>query len=350
MVPPAYPEADHATPTSAHRTGGIESGAVVLNMIHLQTLQAVLRAGSLSEAGRQLGYTTSAVSQQVAALERSLNLSLFIRGPRSLQPTAAALHLGKHADTLLLDMAAAEEQMREFSEGQRGGLRITAFPTVGAQLLPRALARLVHKHPRASFSLQEDQQPELVMEAVREGRSDLGLVYEYGHVPTPRPGGLEVGAVLDEELVIIHGPMHPRLPDPLGGFAELAGEIWVSNQPGSAAHENLHRLCTQAGFEPETRFTSNDYDVIRGLVRESLGVALVPALALGTDRDISMRRFGADDAPRRGVLAVARSNDPNPLIEVALTAIRSAAHEFVRWTEHAFAVRIESPLATVVPG
>lgn len=316
----------------------------MLNMVHLQTLQAVLETGSLSGAAKELGYTTSAVSQQIAALERALGVRLFERGPRNLWPTTAAVQMGRHAAAILSRLSEAEEDIRGYADGHRGRLRVAGFATVGAQLLPRALARLVARFPEAELTLQDDGGPAEVVQAVCDGRADLGLVFEYDLVPQSWPGELRTCPILDEELLVLCGPdqrtrerFHTDLP-------ELSGEIWVANREDSAGYENLLRLCAQSGFKPEIRFTSDDFDVIRGIVRENLGVALVPALALGIDRAITMRRLKSD-GPRRKVLAVHRATDLNPLVLAGVEAIHEAAEEFVRWTTEAFGVRLDSPLA-----
>lgn len=316
----------------------------MMNLVHLRTLQAVLDAGSFSGAAKTLGYTTSAVSQQIAALERALGVRLFERGPRNLWPTTAATEMGRHASAVLSRLAEAEENMREHAEGRRGRLRVAGFATVAAQVLPKALARLVARFPTAELTLHDDGGgPADVARAVADGHADLGLVYEYDLVPRTWPDELTTRPVLDEELVVIRGPGHRAGARTL---ADLSDAIWVANRDGSAGHENLVRLCAQSGFAPTIRFASDDYDVIRGIVRENLGLAVVPALALGTDRTITMLRLGARD-PRRKVLAVHRGADPNPLIPVALEAIARSAADFAEWTTHAFGVRVDSPLAVV---
>ncbi|MGN9839649.1 LysR family transcriptional regulator [Nonomuraea sp. H19] len=319
----------------------------MLNMVHLQTLQAVLATGSLSGAAKELGYTTSAVSQQIATLERTLGVRLFERGARSLWPTPAAVQMGRHAAAILSRLGEAEEDIRGYAGGQRGRLRVAAFATVGAQVLPKALARLVTRFPEAELTLQYDGGPPQVAQAVCEGRADLGLVFEYELVPESWPGELRTCPILDEELVVICGRRQHTRDELHIDLAELSDAIWVANREDSPGYENLLRLCAQSGFKPEIRFTSNDFDVIRGIVREDLGVAIVPALALGIDRAITMRRMRSD-GPRRKVLAAYRATDPNPLVPAAVDAIREAAAEFVDWTTQAFGVRVDSPLAATL--
>ncbi len=317
----------------------------MLNAVHLCTLQTVIRTGSHSAAAKELNYTTSAVSQQMAALEKSVGVLLFERGPRSLWPTPAGQALAKHADTILARSAEAEDEMRSFAIGSRGRLRVGASGTAGAQLIPKALARLVVDHPDAEFTVEDDGLLQNDMAAaVVEGKVDLGIVFEYGLVPHAWPGDLHVHTVLDEELVVIQGAHGPTPVDERIELASLAHEAWVTNRVGSDGSESFYRMCKSAGFIPRVLFTSNDFDVIRGIVKEGLGSALVPALALGIDRSIHMHRIGATP-PRRKVHAAYRSTDVNPLVPASIRALEDAADDFRAWTSQAFGSRLESPIA-----
>ncbi|MET8468601.1 LysR family transcriptional regulator [Streptomyces sp. NPDC006422] len=317
----------------------------MLNLVHVQTFRAVLETGSLSAAGKRLGYTTSAVSQQVAALERGLGVRLFERGPRSLRPTHAAERVGLVAASVLNRVDDLEAEVRALARGDRGRLRLGAFPSVGAQLVPRALARLVGRFPEAEFTVHDDARSAAVAEAVHSGRIDLGLVFEYDVVPERWSPELTVHPMLDEEIVVLSGAdRHDRLP-PRVELASLAEEIWVCNPAGSTGRANLQHWCARAGFAPRIRFETDDFDVIRGIVRENLGIAFAPALALGVDSSILMHRI-SDHRPRRRVRAVHRADDPNPLLDEALTAIKEGIAAFVEWTTGAFETDTERlPLA-----
>lgn len=319
----------------------------MLNVVHLHTLQAVLESGSFSGAAKDLGYTTSAVSQQVAALERAAGVRLFERGPRNLWPTAAALRLGRHAAAVLTRLAEAEEEMRGFAEGYRGRLGVAGFATGNVRLLPRALAQLLQRFPEADVTLQADRTSAGVVEAVCQGRTDLGLVFEYDSVPESWPRELSVFPILDEDLIVITATGRGRVePAPPTDLATFSKRTWATNREGSVGHESLVRLCAQAGFQPEVQFLNDNFDVIRGLVREGLGVALVPALALGVDPAIQLVRL-TSPAPRRKVFAISRASDENPLLATAVETIIEASREFVAWTTEAFVGQVDSPLAAL---
>lgn len=313
------------------------------SFVHLRTLQAVLEAGSHSAAAKELGYTTSAVSQQVAALEKALGVALFERGPRNLWPTPAGLAMAEHAQIILKQLAQAEDDMQSYAQGARGRLRIGASGTVAAQLLPKAVSRLLGKQPEIEL-LVEDVRSADLPNTILSGEVDMGIVYEYALLPLSRHPDLKYRLILDEELVILQGGPNierdERIP-----LESLAEEVWATSANGSDGEQVLEMLCSDAGFAPRVRFNSNDFDVVRGIVSEQLAVALVPALALGIDRNIRMHRL-IGEPPRRKIYAVRRASDTNPLLPEMLQCLDAAAVTFLEWTTTAFLTRLDSPLAT----
>lgn len=316
-----------------------------LNIVHLRTLQAVVQLGSHSAAAKHLGYTTSAVSQQVAALEKAVGVELFERGPRNLWPTPAGSAMEEHAYAILKLVAHAEDDMRNFASGASGALRISASGTAAAQLIPRALAKLAVQFSDADISVEDNGDLRRLTDDVLEGFADLVILYEYDFVPLSRPDGLVFHTVLDEELVVVTGTDSGAAKF-RQTVADLSSEQWVTNEVGSAGTENFYQVCMQEGFEPQVRYYSNDFDVIRGIVKEHLGVALIPALALGIDRSIKMHRIPLA-TPRRKVLVAHRSSDTNILLPATLKALQDAAAEFLAWASTAFIEPQETPLGVI---
>ncbi len=313
------------------------------SFVHLRTLLAVLEAGSHSAAAKELGYTTSAVSQQIAALEKALGVALFERGARNLWPTPAGVAMAGHARTLLTQLAHAEDEMSSYAHGDRGRLKVGASGTVAAQLLPKAMARILDRRPEAELRVEDIQSAELP-DAVLSGEVDLGIVYEYPLLPAKRHSDLKYRLVLDEELVVLRGGPNTERDERVR-LEVLAEAVWATNASGSDSEQVLQLLCAEVGFSPRIRFNSNDFDVIRGIVSEQLAVALVPALALGIDRNIKMQRLSGTPSRRR-IYAVRRCTDPNPLLPDMLEALDTAASNFLEWTATAFLTRLTSPLAS----
>lgn len=303
----------------------------MLNPLHLRTLQEVLATGSFARAGARLGFTASAVSQQIAALERSTGLLLFERRPRSISPTAAARALAPRLHGLLRHLDELDREMRAMAAGHSGVLRVGSFPTASAALLPAVLARISQSHPHLSVLFDEAEPAELVPRLVA-GDLDLALVYQYESVPQFWPNELQATALLRESLVLLverhhaaaragEGPVH---------LAALTGEAWAASREDSAGARSLERLSADAGFAPRIAYRSNDYQVVRGLVAAGLGVALIPALAHVADA-ASTRTVDVHDARAgRQVLALHRRVDDNPTLVLVLSALAKAADALAR--------------------
>ncbi|WP_214415768.1 LysR family transcriptional regulator [Sphaerisporangium fuscum] len=295
----------------------------MLNPVHLRTLTAVLDAGSFADAARRLGYTGSAVSQQIAALERAVRTPLFERGAHTIRPTPAARYLVSRAADVLSALEALEEDVRGMSEGSIGRLRLGSFPTASQRLLPIALASYAQSYPSVEILLDEGEPDELIPQ-VRAGELDVALVYRYDLVPRAWPRDLEEIALLSEELLLLLPGRHPLATAGAVALDDLKHETWVAAREGTAGASCLRRLCAQAGYDPQTDYRSNDYGVIRGFVRSGLGVALVPALAHLPSEGVVAARLDGVQARRR-VAAVYRPETGNPALTGALGALRQAA-------------------------
>lgn len=291
----------------------------MLDPVHLKTLRTVLRCGSFAAAATELQYTPSAVSQQMAALERSCGLQLFERLPHQVRPSTAAQALADQARGLLADLAATEVEIGRIARGEAGRLRVGAFPTAGAALLPAALATLRRLRAGVEVELVEGE-PDALVPQVLDGSLDLAVVYEYDLVPTSALDGLS-------RVRLRHEPLCALLPA-RGAAAiervrigELRERRFVAPLLGSAGATNLERLCAAARFEPVVSFRSNDYAVVRGLVGAGLGVAIVPELAVVRDRAVRVLPL-TGRAPRRRIEAVHRVGQSSPLLAPLLAALR----------------------------
>ncbi|MFF5233716.1 LysR family transcriptional regulator [Dactylosporangium sp. NPDC000521] len=298
----------------------------MLNVHHLRTLAEVVRSGSFAAAAESLGYTASAVSQQMSALERAAGVVLFERGPHSVRPTAAAHRLAGRSVGLLSQLESVEGDARALAAGASGVIHLGSFPTAGASIVPAALARLLRRHPEVAVLLDEGE-PDELLPALLSGAIDIAVVYQYPLVPRSWPAGLTAVPLQDDPLMIMISRVHPVAARVDWGLADLGDEQWIASKEGSAGSRNLVRLCADAGFDPRIAFRSNDYNVVRELVRAGLGVAIVPVLARGVNDGLELRQvLGPDAEPAsRQVLALYRSDRRDPLVEPAVTALRQSA-------------------------
>lgn len=289
---------------------------------HLLTLRAVVRTGSFVIAARDLGYTASAISQQISALEKETGLVLFEREAHSIRATAAAHRLVDLSVPVLAAMDDLGHQVHELATGATGRLRLGSFPTAGVRLVPAALSALTATHPRAQIQLEEGEPDELV-DALNDGDLDVALVYEYGLSPRQWPDGMTRHHLVREDLVLLR----PRGSGLSSRLAGLSRTRWITSREGTAGALSLTRLCAAAGFEAVVAFRSNNYDVVRELVSAGLGVAIVPGLGHSpgdpSGDTVEATRLAQRSAFRR-VLALHRSENSNPLLGTMIHSLRGA--------------------------
>ncbi|KOV64054.1 LysR family transcriptional regulator [Streptomyces sp. MMG1121] len=283
---------------------------------HLLTLRAVVRTGSFVIAAGELGYTASAISQQISALERQTGLVLFEREAHGVRATAAARQLVDLSIPVLAALDDLGHQVQQLATGATGRLRLGSFPTAVVRLVPPALSALTATQPRAQIQLEEGEPDELVA-ALNDGDLDVALVYEYGLVPRQWPDGLVRHQLVREDLVLLRA----RDGGPCARLAGLSRARWITSREGTAGALSLTRLCAAAGFEPEVAFRSNNYDVVRELVSAGLGVAIVPGLGHSPRDSVQATRLTQPSAFRR-VMALHRRGNGNPLLGTALRTLR----------------------------
>jgi DNA-binding transcriptional LysR family regulator len=296
----------------------------VLNPLHLRTLIEVVRTGSFAEAARRLGYTPSAVSQQMSGLERAVRLTLFEREAHSVHAKLAAELLAERSQEVLASFDALDHEIEAISAGSLGRLRIGSFPTASARLLPQGLAAFVQRYPRVDVHLDEGE-PDELLPGLQDGELDVALVYRYDLVPRTWPNRLVQTELLHENLLLLLPADHPLAGRHEVGLADLRDATWIASREGSAGSTCLQRACAMAGFAPHIAFRSNDYDVVEGLVGAGLGIALVPALG----HDSSVAGVAAAEVAgvrlQRHISALHRVASTATPVQEVLTAFRQAA-------------------------
>jgi len=274
----------------------------MLNVARLRILSEVAHRGSISAAAEELSYTQSAVSQQVAALEAEVGLALLERHPRGVSLTAAGQTLVGHAEAVLSRLDAAEEAMAAIA-GLRGGrLRMASFPSAGATLMPRAIARFRSLHPEVELSLAEGE-PEEIAPRLRAGELDLALLFEF-EGETFADDRMTRAELLEDPMFLALPRAHRLATRERLRLEDLSGEAWVQTSQESPCARHVVRCCHAAGFEPNVAFESDDYQTVQGLVAAGVGVALIPRMALSAVRDdVAIRSLGG--GPSRSVIAAA---------------------------------------------
>jgi DNA-binding transcriptional LysR family regulator len=296
-----------------------------LSLTGLRVLREVAARGSFTGAAEALGYTQSAVSRQVAALEVAAGAVLFERGARGVQPTEAGAVLLRHAATVLDEVDAARLELEGLTGESTGRLRIGAFPTAVAALLPRALARFRESRPGVEISLREGSTPSQ-LRRVGAGGADLAVVgvLPGSRRPTDRRVGLE--HLLDDPLLLAVGRGHHLARRRSVGIDELASESWIAASP--KADDTFLGAWQWAEWKPRVTYVVREWTAKLGLVAADLGVTLVPGLAAPAVRpDVALVRIRSDRAVSRTVLVATPSGTAPPSVSAFAERLHEATAE-----------------------
>ncbi|WP_104087525.1 LysR family transcriptional regulator [Arthrobacter sp. GMC3] len=252
----------------------------MINPIHLKTLLEVVRRGSFAAAATQLGYTASAVSQQMSALERDTGVELFHRSARSVQPTDAALVMSRHGAKVLTDIDALLAASSRTQEGTSQELRLGIFPSLATYVLPRLLRS--PQWPDLGINLHVSVgEPQQTIAGLRTGGDlDVALVYQVGQSGLAWPHTINRQWIGDDNFRVV-------LPKAWGiqagsevAASQLSDMPWIMHHPGTSDATVIERLFASCNLHPRVAAYSDDFNASLQLASVGLGAALVPELAL----------------------------------------------------------------------
>jgi DNA-binding transcriptional LysR family regulator len=293
----------------------------MLDVRRMKVLREVAEHGSIAAAAQALAFTPSAVSQQIATLEREAGVALVERGPRSIRLTEAGRALVEHTEGILASLAAAEADIQAIA-GVRGGmLRLASFPTAYATIMPAAIGGFRHRHPGVELTLTEAD-PLMSLARLKSGELDLALLFEYDYVPLHEDDAVERMPLADDAIRVLLPHGHREARRRAVPLDALADEPWITSTARSSCHEFVSRACRAAGFEPDIRFESDDHGVWQGLVAAGVGVALAPDLALENLHPGVEARPVALHPLKRRIYTAYRTGGRSPAIEAMLDVLR----------------------------
>ncbi|WP_336209736.1 LysR family transcriptional regulator [Nonomuraea sp. LPB2021202275-12-8] len=249
----------------------------MLDLNRLKALHAVHVYGSVGAAAEALMVTPSAVSQQIAKLERETGARLVERNGRGVRLTDAAGLLAEHAERILALVETAEADFEALRGEVLGRLQVGAFPTAARGLMPTALAELKQRHPDLWIQLYE-REPERVMREVARGELDLVLVQDWLNRPMAMPEGLSRKTLLDDIADVAVPVDHPLASMKEIELSSMTGARWISSSPGTICHDWLVFTLRSAELEPEIASMADEYPTQLALVAAGLGCAIVPRL------------------------------------------------------------------------
>lgn len=296
-----------------------------MNLQLLTTFVEVVEQGSITAAASRLGYTQPAVSRHVATLELELGRPLLLRGTRGVTPTEHGAALVRHATAILRHRDDLSRELALLDSGAAGRLRVAAFPTAVAALVPAALAAFRTAHPAVAVSLTEGTTPRLLDE-LAAGDVDVAVVSAPPDRP-PAADGLHLARLLDEHLRVAVAGSHRLRRRRSIRLAELRDDPFIT---GSASDEpGLLRAQLPHGFDPVVDIVVADWTGKLGCVAAGLGVAFVPELATRVaPEDVRLLRIRDEDAPVRRVYAATDPHRTSAAQSAFVRELRKAATGF----------------------
>jgi DNA-binding transcriptional LysR family regulator len=301
----------------------------MLDVRKLRVLQEVAAQGSFSAAAEALSYTQSAVSQQIAALERETGTTLLHRGAGGVRLTDAGRALCAHTDAVLARLADAEQELAAIAGLQGGRIRLASFPSAGATLVTEAVSLFTQRYPEVELSLSE-REPEESLPALKRGEFDLAVVFQYSNSTGDGEllDGLDCIHLLDDPVFAVLPLRHGLARRKSIRLDELEGESWVGGCMGGVCNSMLQDWCREAGFQPRLTIESNDHNVQMGLVAAGVGVTLLPELALRIAHPgVAVRRITRPRPMRHIFAAVTSGGYCSPATEAMIEILKSVSEK-----------------------
>jgi molybdate transport repressor ModE-like protein len=295
----------------------------MLDPRRLRALREVHARGSIAAAAQALGYTASAVSQSIAAMERYLDLQLLERTSRGVSLTPAGMRLVEHADVILAHLDAAEREAQALrSQDAAISLTLATFAS-GAELVARAASELAQSRPNTELRIVEAD-PGYSLPELRSGNIDVALTYVNEGLPATAPAWMDELPLVTEPVMVIVPERHPLAARDAISLVDLAAERFIA-EPAADHRPFTLIACHRAGFDPEVAGYSSDFALTTALVARGGAVALIPRMALRTASGVVALPLAEPQLRRRVFAATRVGNARVPGVAALLGALRRAA-------------------------
>jgi DNA-binding transcriptional LysR family regulator len=288
----------------------------MIDVRRLRLLLELTRRGTVTAVAEALAYTPSAVSQQLAALEREAGVPLLERTGRRVALTPAGTVLAGYAESVIAVLEEASAALAATRDSLTGPLRIGAFPSAARVILPPALVALGRAHPGLELMVTE-LDPVDVPDALHSGALDVALTFVYDYVPVTPDPALDSEPLLEEVVYL-------ATSDPERTSIEDCRDApWIAGSAGTLCHTLVIRACEARGFTPRIRHYADDFGTVLALVAAGQGVSLIPQLGLsGTPSGVALIPLASR---RRSSIACRKGTRQHPAIGAFIEAIRESA-------------------------
>lgn len=301
----------------------MSNASVPLDVGRLRVLREVSLRGSIAAAARSLGLTSSAVSQQLSALEREAGTSLVDRSPRGVALTGAGHALAARAGEVLEILAAARADLDRLAGAVAGPVSIAAVASAAATFVSAAATELRASHPDIALTVLAAE-PATALELLVAGDVDLAVVDEYDYVPLALPDYVTSRELCAEPLVLVRPAEQASRRVP--ALADLAEAAWVMPPEDAACGQAVRSACRAAGFEPDVRWQTDDMLLLVRAVAAGHGIAVLPRLSVPDDAaDVAIAPLRIPEMRRRLTVAGRSATLARPVVSTVVGALSWAA-------------------------
>lgn len=293
----------------------------MLDVTRLAMLRELSLRGTIAAAAHAMGYTPSAISQQLATLEREAGVALTERSGRRLRLTPAGERLVRRAGTILGELEAAEVELRTSTDDVSGTVRVAVFQSAALTLIPATLQRLHATHPALTVLVRQSE-PGSALADTWARDHDLVIAEEYPHHSAPHYPGVDRRPLVTDEIRLVVGEAHRHVRR----LADAADAPWVMEPRGTATRHFTEEACRVAGFEPDVRFETPDLQAHARYISAGLAVGFLPGL-MWEAAGLAGSTRALPGSPHRTVFTAARSaSRGDPAIDAVRAALEHSAH------------------------
>jgi DNA-binding transcriptional LysR family regulator len=291
----------------------------MIDVRRLRLLFELSQRGTITAVADALAYTPSAVSQQLAALEREAGVPLLERSGRRVALTPAGAVLARYAESVFAVLEEASAALAATRSRLTGPLRIGVFPSAARTILPPALVALGSEHPGLELMVTE-LDPFAVPGALRAGTLDVALTFVYDYGPAEPDPALDTEPLLEESIYLAAAGPGGVAQSSIGDWRDAA---WIAGSPDTLCHTMIIRACQACGFTPRIRHYADDFATVLALVAAGQGVSLIPQLGvIQTPPGVSLTPV---TARRRTGIACRKGTSGHPAVAAFACAIREQA-------------------------
>lgn len=299
-----------------------------MDLGRLRTLRELSIRKTMAAVSEALYVSPSAISQQLTLLEQEVGAPLIERRGRGVALTAAGQVLVEHAERVFAELETAKADIQRLENLVAGDIRIAAFPSVAAAIMPSAIRSLRRQHPLLNIGFDE-MEPEESLSALRTWQTDIAIIDDLNVLAGALDPGIETVPLAEDVFLVMMGRKHPLAENTDVTLHELRDESWVIDTASSNYTSMITQACQGSGFDPRIVARCKGFEVSVALIREHCGISILPGLRASRDlTDVEVRPL-KPEIRRRISLAFRKGQGHSPLIRAVILACHQRAAELL---------------------